>query len=353
MKRWPLERLARTPDGLPPEPAVAVRTIGQRREVVCVGAAAEAAGLRSGLAVALAQASVPGLSVVEADEAGDEAALQRLALWALRYTPLVMVDEGMGPPDGLILDLTGAAHLMGGEAALLADLTARLRRAGLTVQAAIADSQAAAWALARFAAAGENGLVSAAGEAAVDVSPLPVVALRLGTEETNTLMRLGFDRIGDVLAAPRTALSLRFGPTLVTRLAQLSGQAFEPLDPVSLPEVARAVLGFAEPIGHSAGVEGALSRLADDLCAMLGKRGHGTRVVDLLCHRVDGEVFALRARCAIASRDPIHLCRLFRERLDTIDPGFGIERMVLAAARTETIKASQIGAEDDRARPRW
>ena len=346
LKRWPIERLARTPGGAPPEPTVVARTIGQRREVVCASATAEAAGLRAGLTVALAQASVPGLTVVDADEAADEAALRRLALWALRYTPLVTPDG-----DGLILDITGAAHLMGGEGALLADLLSRLRRAGLTAAGAAADSQASAWALARFAPQPEGGLVSAPGRAAADTAPLPIAALRLPTEETNALRRLGFDHVGDLFAAPRTALSLRFGQDVTARLAALRGEAFEPMEPVRAPEVARAVLTLAEPIGHSAGVEGALARLTEELCEALTTRGHGARVLDLLCHRVDGEVFALRARCAAASREPGHLARLFTERLDTIDPGFGIERVTLAAPRTEPVRALQLGPDDGRAPP--
>ena len=351
LKRWPLERLARTPGGMPPEPAVAVRALGQRREVVCVSEAAEAAGLHAGLTVALAQASVPGLSVVEADETQDAAALYRLSLWALRYTPLVMTDEGEGPPDGLVLDITGAAHLMGGEAALLADLLARLRDAGLSAQGAVADSQAAAWALARFAPPLEGGVVSAQGHAARDTADLRIAALRLGAPETNALLRLGFDRIGDVMKAPPAALSLRFGPALVARLAALRGDAYEPLSPVLPPDAPSAAQAFAEPIGHTAGVEGALARLAGYLCRVLTDRGQGARVLDLLCHRVDGEVFALRVRCASPSREAGHLCRLFAETLDTVDPGFGIEQMTLVARRTEAVRARQLGAEDGRAPP--
>lgn len=346
LTRWPLERLVRTPDGPPPEPAVAARTIGQRREVVCVSKDAATAGLRAGSTVALAQASVPGLSVVEADEAADAAALHRLTLWALRYTPLAMVDTGVGPPDGLVMDITGASHLMGGEAALLSDLLSRLGRAGLAARAAVSDSQASAWALARFGPSSEDGFVGAPSRAMAETGGLPIAALRLPDDAENALRRLGFDRIGDVMAAPRKALSLRFGPDIVTRLAQLRGDAFEALDPVLPPDKPHARLAFAEPIGHTAGVEGALARLTDDLSATMTARGIGARILDLFCHRVDGEVFALRVRCAAPSRAPDHLVRLFRERLDTIDPGFGIERMVLIAPRTETVAACQLGGDD-------
>ena len=313
-----------------------------------MSAEAEAAGLRPGLTVTLSQASVPGLTVVDSDEAADAAALRRVAVWALRYTPLAAVDEGEGSADGLILDITGAAHLLGGEGPLLSDLLSRLRRAGLTAAGAVADSQAAAWALARF---GADDTISAPGRAGADVADLPTVALRMSPGQTNALRRLGFDRIGQLADAPRAALSLRFGPDLVRRLAQVRGEAFEPLTPVETPDVPFATLGFADPIAHTAGVEGALARLAGTLCADLAQRGRGARVLDLVCDRVDGEAFALRVRCAAASREAGHFVRLFGERLDTIDPGFGIERMTLTARRAEALGAVQTGTQDSGAPP--
>ena len=310
---------------------------------------AEEAGIVVGASVAQAQASLPGLHVMEADADAGAAALERLARWALRYTPLVMPDtEGA---DALILDVTGAAHLHGGERALLGDLLARLGRAGLTARAALADSQAAAFALARFGAGAEAGFLSAQGQATADTAPLPVAALRLPPAEASALRRLGLERIGDLLAAPRAALSLRFGPDLVARLACLRGEAFEPFAPTEVPETLAVRLAFAEPIAHSAGVEGALARLCDELCAALTARGEGARVLDLLCHRVDGRIVALRARCAAAARDPRHLARLFAERLDTIDPGFGIERVVLAAPRKERMHAVQAATGEATAPP--
>ena len=84
--------------------------------MLAADAAAHRAGLRVGMPATKAQALVPGLIVKDAEPAADAEALDRLALWALqRYAPIVAAD----PPDGLVIDATGAAHLHGGEAAML------------------------------------------------------------------------------------------------------------------------------------------------------------------------------------------------------------------------------------------
>ena len=83
-------------------------------------------GLRVGMPGAKAQVLVPGLQVENADQAGDEAALERLAFWALRYTPVVAADL----PDGIVMDVDGAAHLVGGEEALAAELRQRMLETG-------------------------------------------------------------------------------------------------------------------------------------------------------------------------------------------------------------------------------
>ena len=148
----------------PPEtPLILVGRDGRRRVVLSADAAAQAAGLRVGMPATNAQALVQGLVIQDADPAADAKALERLALWMLqRFAPIVAAD----PPDGIVIDSTGADHLHGGEAAMLAILVEKLAGAGLRGHTAIADTWGAAHALARFAA--QPGTVSDPGNAASD-----------------------------------------------------------------------------------------------------------------------------------------------------------------------------------------
>ena len=333
------------------------RTEGQRRLVLCASRQARAAGTLPGQTVALAQASVPGLTVVEAEPEADAAALERLAAWALRYTPMVAPEGPPGGQDGLVLETTGADHLMGGEAALLSDLLVRLRKAGLSARGALSSSRSLSWGLARFGpdthGTGTDGpgRVVPGGCEREAAAGLPVAALGLDDRAVTTARRLGFDRIGAMLAAPRAALAVRLGPDATAALDRMCARAPEPFEPVAAPERIAARLVLAEPIAHTGGFEASLDRLTDDLCAQLERRGLGLRIADLVLTRVDGDADALRARAAAPTRDPAHLRRLFAQHLDTIDPGFGVERLVLAALRTETIPARQRAAEEERAPP--
>ena len=341
--------MARREGGRPPEPFVVARTERQRQVVAEASHGARAQGAAPGQTVALAQASVPGLTVVAADPAADAAALTRLAVWALRYSPMAAPDGD----DGLVLETTGADHLMGGEARLLSDILARLRRAGLSARGALSSSWLLSHGLARFdqdakgmGTDGPGRIVPPGGEAAA-AAGLPIAALGLSAEATRTARRLGFDRIGALLAAPRSSLAMRLGPEATAALDRLHGHAPEPLTPVEMPRRIAARLVLAEPIAHTAGVEASLERLADDLCTQLERRGLGLRTADLIVTRVDGETQALRARAAAPTRDGRHLRRLFAERLDRIDPGFGIERLVLVALRAETLPARQRSAGEE------
>ena len=113
-------------------PLVLVGRDGRRRVVLAADSTAQAAGLRVGMPATKAQALVRGLIVLDADPDGDAKALERLALWALRrYSPIVAAD----PPDGLIIDTTGAAHLHGGEDTMLTDMVERLTASGLSSRA--------------------------------------------------------------------------------------------------------------------------------------------------------------------------------------------------------------------------
>src|SRR5262249_24956808 len=143
---WATDRLHRKPDCPADRPAVTIEELGGRLLIVAADGAAGAEGIRPGQSLADARALQPDLAVFPADPAGDAAALAHLPDWCSRYTPLVALDG----VDGLWLDITGCAHLFGGERALMSDLSHRLAGFGHVARAAVADCPGAAWAAARF-----------------------------------------------------------------------------------------------------------------------------------------------------------------------------------------------------------
>lgn len=310
--------------------------MGNRRVVTAADAAAQGLGLHAGMPVATAQALVPGLVVVPADPAADAASLDRLAVWVMqRISPVVAAD----PPDGIVLDTTGADHLQGGEAAMLEALVGRLVMSGVTARAAVADTWGAAHALARHAAA--QTLIAAPGAAEGVLAPLPLQALRLPPATISGLHTLGFTRIGDLLGQPRAPLTRRFGPGLWRRLDQALGTSAEPIEPVrpeGLVEVRRV---FAEPIAAAETIACYIGKLVVALCAQMEERGLGARRLDLFCHRIDNELQTVRVGLARPVRDAKPLTRLLCARIETIAPGLGIEIMVLAATLAEPLEARQ------------
>ncbi len=304
--------------------------------MLAVDAAAQAAGLRAGMPAAKAQALVQGLVIQDADPAADAEALERLALWMLqRFAPIVAAD----PPDGIVIDSTGASHLHGGEAAMLATLIERLAGVGLRARAAIADTWGAAHALARFGA--PPGFVSKPGNAASDVAHLPIAALRLAPALAGSLRVLGFERVDELLAQPRAPLALRFGPELGRRLDQATGRIPEPIAPIrpkTLIEVRRA---FAEPIGAAETIARYIGKLAAQLCGALEQKGLGARRLDLICHRIDNRAQAVRVGTGLPLRNTKRMTRLLCDKIETIDPAFGIEVMTLTATVAEPLEPKQ------------
>ncbi len=343
LPRWPIQRLrlAARRRGEPwpedrPLALVAAGRGGQR--VVAVSAAAAALRLAPGLLLTDARAACPELLVRPADPAADHAGLTAVALWCTRWSPRVAVDGG----DGVLLDITGCAHLWGGEGDFLAAVEAAFARAGLELRAGLAGRRLAARAWARF---GPGGILPS--PRALD--PLPVEALELDEERSDGLRRLGLRTIGALRPLPRAALARRFGLDLVMRLAILEGAEEPPFTPLVEPTPFSARLARAEPIATPAGIEAACARLARDLCRMLERAGRGARRLALGLHRVDGQVARLELGTARPSRDPDHLCRLFRHRLDGLDLGFGVELAILEAVETVECPAEQpeLGATAD------
>src|SRR4051812_35093299 len=244
---WPTDRVRRTLGDAAPSPdtpLVLVGRDGRGRVVMATDAAARRAGLRVGMPATKAQALVRGLVIRDADPGADAAALERLALWAVqRYAPIAAAD----PPDGLIIDVTGAAHLHGGEEVMLVEMIARLGAAGIAAHAAVADYWAAAHALARYAA--RPCITVPPDRSIASIAPLPIAALRLPRDMVDDLRALGFESVGDLSTKPRAPLALRFGPELGRRLDQATGKFTEPITPARSPDLIEVRRAFAEPIG--------------------------------------------------------------------------------------------------------
>jgi protein ImuB len=281
---------------------------------------------------------LPALATAAVAPEADAAALNRLAEWCTRYSPWTAPDGA----DGAKIEITGCAHLWGGEAALAADLARRLLRQDIAHRIAVAGSLGAAWALARFAAEADQPALPGPGEERAALSPLPVEALRLDPSTASGLRRVGLKRIGELAAMPRAALARRFGEQVARRLDQARGYLPEPLSPLGEAPTRRVRLSFAEPIADPADLLRAAERLVADLVTRLAREGMGARRFDLAFHRIDGRVEHIRLGTARPSRDSKHLAGLFAARFETIDPGLGVEDMILAVFAAEKLPAEQM-----------
>jgi protein ImuB len=299
---------------------------GSRIEIAAACPAALALGLRPGMAVTQARAQVPGLDIRPADPEGDLASLKSLAILAARrWSPIVAVCG----TDGLFLDLSGTAHLFGGEAAMVRHMRRLLARAGFTAQIAVADTPGAAWAIARF----HGNWICPSGEQAGALAELPTPALRIDEAAVELLKRLGIDRIGQLSALPRAPLVRRFGSATVLQLDRALGRLPEPLDPVIPPEAIAIQQRFAEPIATAEAIEHWLGTLVPRLAAALEAEGLGVQALECITDRIDGVPQRIRIGLARPNRDPAHLLRLLKRRIEDVEPGYGIDAITLHVRR--------------------
>lgn len=331
LRHWPTDRHRRT---RPTEAPLALTMPGNGGpRLFALDVRAAALGLYRDQTLADARARVPELQVEPADPADDAAALGRLADWCRRYTPWTASDG----EDGLILEITGCAHLFGGEAALLADLKRRLAKGGTDARVAIADTPGAAWAWARFA----ETPILAAGETQAKLRPLPIQALRLHPETADGLRRLGLCSIGHLIDMPRGPLARRFGAGTLQRLGRTLGVDSEPINPRRPAPQWRVRLSFPDGIGRREDIDAALDHLLAALAATLEREQLGARQLELGFYRLDGSAQFIVIGTSRPTREVKHLSRLFAGKLDTVDPGFGIETMMLEAYVAETLVLRQ------------
>ena len=143
------------------------------------------------------------------------------------------------------------------------------------------------------------------------------------------------------MRCPGRRLRLDLGGDLVLRLDQALGRVDEPISPIPEKPPYHVRTVFAEPIGEHQAIAGGLDRLIARICRRLDRGGHGCRRLEFTLYRVDGTLQQLQVGTSRPIRSPKHLTRLFASRLDTLDPGFGVEAMALVAPVTEPLAVTQ------------
>ncbi len=300
-----------------------------------------------------ARAMHPGLKVAEEDAHADHALLANICDWCLRWTPLAALD----PPDGIFLDISGCAHLFGGEQGLIADVLQRCDGLGLHARAAIAATPGAAWAMARFGT--EIGTIVAPEGQEAAIAPFPLAALRLEAETVAALATVGLKLVSDILDLPRAPLAARFGAGLLRQLDRALDLLEEPVSPLLPVAPYVAERSFPEPIARLEDVEHVTLALARRLSPMLEHKALGARRLELALFRTDGAVKRVAAGASRPLRDPDKIAGLFAERFmalgDELDPGFGFDLVRLSALVTEAappvaLRLGETAEEEDLAR---
>ncbi len=312
--------------------------------IAAMDEAAAERGLRIDQPIADARAIVPELEMREIDHAFLEQVFADFADWHSNASPIVSVLADNTRYGDLLLDITGVTHLFGGEARMLQSLVTRLQRLGYLTLGGIASTVGAAWAMAHY----RPGSILAPGDEKSALADLPVAALRLSDEQIVGLNQMGLKRIGQLWSRDRAPLLARFGESLLTRLDQASGRLAErptPRVPVSEHYAERR---FAEPIGILDDVLMCAHDLAIQLGLRLETESLGAQSFHLFLYRVDHKLLTLSVNAARATRDPLHVSRLFNHRAERLvaeyDAGFGIDMIRLAATSLAPLGSTQLGA---------
>lgn len=312
---------------------VSVSASHGRMMVIAANSHAHLQGIHTGMPLADARALVHDLEVFD-DKAGrKDKLLEGLARWAVRYAPLCAFDH-----DGILLDISGCAHLWGGEDLYLKHISGRLRDAGYSLRAGIASTIGLAWALAHY---GKGAEIADPFQELSALLPLPASALRLGDETIARLDKLGLNKIERFIQMPRSMLRRRFGEFLLKRISQALGDEHEVFTPVTLPEEFEERLPCMEAIHTARAIEIAIEKLLEKLCIRLTAAGLGLRKAVLKAYRIDGKIVSSSIGTNRPSDDAKHLLKLFILNISTIAPGMGIELFSLTAEKTEKMQRRQ------------
>jgi protein ImuB len=207
-------------------------------------------------------------------------ALARVAEVALELGPTTAFDVANNV---VWVDVTGCAHLRGGEPELARILEARVRALGHACRVAVADGPRIAAAVARFAPRNRKGpLIVSQGKGAVAMSSLPIAALGLDDEVRVWMRDIGLRSCGDLQALPTRSLGVRMGARTHDVMQMLSGDDRAPLDAWRPPEVPEERAELEWGARSTEAITFVVKALCDKLAARLIGRGVAAARLELV-----------------------------------------------------------------------
>ena len=305
-----------------------------RKVVTAANALARKEGIEEGAVLADARAILPSLQYFDDNLELVPQLLNRIAKWCIRFTPRATADL----PNGVVLDATGCTHLWGSDELYVKDIVHKLQLKGYSAKAAIADTIGCAWGVARFG----NETVVESNKHIDALLALPPEALRIEETTIERLHKLGLRQIKDFISIKPSSLRRRFGKLIAKRLNQAFGSEAEFFEAVTPVEPYHERLPCIEPISTLEGIEIALEKLLDLMCTRLAKEGKGIRTAQFKGYRIDNKIVSIEIATSRSSSNLKHLLHLFELKLQTFEPGLGVELFVLEATKVEDHIPTQV-----------
>lgn len=331
----PLERRARLGDPRVDTVFAITAEIKNAMRLTHLSQAAIKAGISPGLSVPDARALCPDLLTEKADPVREALLLRALHRWADQLSPWIALDR----PDGLVLDISGCAHLFGGEPAMARHTEERFADMRFATKIGIADTKGAARAMARYS--GQSLFISHPGQTRQDLARLPIEAFDVPAKVQTDIRRIGFKTIGDLYPVKHSELARRFGVETVTALSKMLGQFPDPVSPKAADPVYAARMNLPEPIGFKSDLQSVLSKLTTSVCDRLEKDKRGARQFHLTVRCVDTGDHVLTTRFAKPCFDGDKVIRQFERPLDSLKIQFGADWFRLVAETIEPIRERQ------------
>jgi protein ImuB len=243
--------------------------------------------------------------------------------------------------ESLLCDISGVAHLFGGEIGLLKAAAGVLETMGLQGRMAIADSVGAAWGLSHYGSLHQEFCIAAPGDSQRKVESLPVQSLRLSAETVATLSRLGIERVDQLLRLPRSGLAERLGGSLVRRISQLIGQVDEPLGVYRAAPEHSQTLVLEYPTSDGKILADRIERLMQKIRAGLATCQRGALRMTCRLGFSAHPPLSLNVGLFAPTIDADHLSGLMISRLETLKLPACVERLTLSVTLSGPLRSSQ------------
>ena len=276
--------------------------------IIAKNKACQHIGIKAGMSLSAAYAVYSLIRVKRRNIYQEEKTLESIAMSLFKYSSQI----SLSTPNSILIEIGASVKLFHGIQNLRKQILETINELGVGVQTAVSPTPLSATWLSRHKV---NATVLMMNDIPQYVNPLPASVIEFKHTSTTQPRDAGLKTIGQLVRAPRSAVTQRWGLSVLDQLDRVFGIKPDPQTFFVLPDYFSTEISLNLPASSVPEIIFGIRRITQSMANYLSVKQRGVLKFNLTVANEEQDTHIFHFKLSGPSRDPKHLTSLIQERL--------------------------------------